>query len=709
MRKFINRIFYLTLFLTIIITCNNIFAQNNNNSYVFNGTSSQLYILDGQPVNGDANQNGFGYFNSDATNKQITVQAWVYLIGDTPSGVEIPIAYRTVNNGKTFSMYLKDNKAYFSVGNNNTSTVNTNQLPSFQWLAITGTYDGSTLKIYSGGDLVTSAPFNITTGYSVTNGSTGLFVGKFSAGAFSGLIDEIRIFDIALSDNNINNSGGNGNPAENFPQSLAQYLRGRWSFTEFSYFNSIKSLEDRSDYNNHLRVQNVDQIVNSKHPQLFVVNSTGDAPDLNPGDGVPDAGNGVVTLRAAIQEANALEGYQTIFFNLPGSSPYIIEPGTALPNITEPNYLNATSQGGYSGSPLIQVNGPFGGLTITAGGSTVRGLMINNSSGYSLTLSSAGGNVIESNQIAGILINSTANNINSNVITGSIGDGISIIADAGNNLIGTSVSNNIYGNAGYGISISNANNNQISNNTIGTNNGGGISLNNSTANISLNSINQNTGDGITITGANSNTVEGNTVTENSGLGISANGSAGNQLTNNTVGSNTLGGISLTNSAASLIGNTVAGNLAFGISLTASSSSTISGNTISGNSSDGLIINGNDNSLTDNIVTNNAGLGISLSAGSGNQLTNNTVETNSLGGISLIDSMTTLTGNTVTGNLTFGISLNTSNGNTLSGNTVSGNSSDGLIINGNDNTLTENSVTNNTGLGITLTAGTGNQL
>ncbi len=69
---------------------------------------------------------------------------------------------------------------------------------------------------------------------------------------FSGLIDEIRIFDIALSDNNINNSGGNGNPAENFPQSLAQYLRGRWSFTEFSYFNGIKSLEDRSDYNNHL-------------------------------------------------------------------------------------------------------------------------------------------------------------------------------------------------------------------------------------------------------------------------------------------------------------------------------------------------------------------------------------------------------------------------------------------------------------------------
>ena len=41
---------------------------------------------------------------------------------------------------------------------------------------------------------------------------------------FRGLIDEVRIWRFALQDNNINNSGGNGNPSENFPQSLAQYL-----------------------------------------------------------------------------------------------------------------------------------------------------------------------------------------------------------------------------------------------------------------------------------------------------------------------------------------------------------------------------------------------------------------------------------------------------------------------------------------------------
>ncbi|HEY6625491.1 MAG TPA: LamG-like jellyroll fold domain-containing protein, partial [Ignavibacteriaceae bacterium] len=279
MRNFINKNFYLALFIIILTTHTNSIAQTNNNSYVFNGESSQLYVMDGQPVNADANQNGFKFFNSNTSNKQLTVQAWVFLIGDTPAGIEIPIVYRTVNNGKTFSLYLKDNKAYFSVGNNNTMTVNTNLLPAFQWLAISGTYDGSKVKIYSGGSLIASSNFNITTGYTSTNGTTGLFVGKSNSGSYRGLIDEIRIFNTALSANNINNSGGNGNPAENFPSSLAPYLYGRWSFTEFSYYSNTKALNDLSTYKNHLRVFNIDEILKSKNPPLFVVNSTGDGSD----------------------------------------------------------------------------------------------------------------------------------------------------------------------------------------------------------------------------------------------------------------------------------------------------------------------------------------------------------------------------------------------------------------------------------------------
>ena len=46
----------------------------------------------------------------------------------------------------------------------------------------------------------------------------------------------------------------------------------------------------------------------------FIVNNTTDAADFAPGDGVCEtaAGNGICTLRAAIREANALAGDDTI-------------------------------------------------------------------------------------------------------------------------------------------------------------------------------------------------------------------------------------------------------------------------------------------------------------------------------------------------------------------------------------------------------------
>src|SRR5688572_33136742 len=44
----------------------------------------------------------------------------------------------------------------------------------------------------------------------------------------------------------------------------------------------------------------------------LVVNSTADAVDANPGDGICATSSGVCTLRAAIQEANASNGADTI-------------------------------------------------------------------------------------------------------------------------------------------------------------------------------------------------------------------------------------------------------------------------------------------------------------------------------------------------------------------------------------------------------------
>ena len=165
--------YFLTILLTLTVGSNIIFAQGgNNNAFVFNGSTSQLYVNDGSPANSDANQDGFQFFKSNSANNKITVQAWVYLIGDNP-GVKMPIVYRAVQGGTTFSIYVKDNKGYFSVGNS--PEISTQEFPAFTWIQITGSYDGTTLKIYNGGNLVQSIPYTLTPGYS---GGQGLFIGK---------------------------------------------------------------------------------------------------------------------------------------------------------------------------------------------------------------------------------------------------------------------------------------------------------------------------------------------------------------------------------------------------------------------------------------------------------------------------------------------------------------------------------------------------
>jgi len=387
MIRFFNKYIFIILFIITTISINNVFAQTNNNSYVVFNDSSYMGIQDNDSLTANADKSAYKYFdNPSFTNDNISVEAWVYLIGEN-QGTKMPIVHRTFDNGySSFSLYIEDQVAYFSIGNG-IGEVNTSSqqlLPAFTWIHLVGTYDGNNLKLYSGGNLVMTQQVSLGQGYN--SGQGGFYIGNSNEGRFRGLIDEVRIWRIALGENNINGSGGNGNPSENFPKSLAPYLNGRWSFTEFSYFNGIKSLEDRSIYNNHLRVYNINKIVNSKRPQLFVVNSTGDNPDSNPGDGVAVSGNGKTTLRSAIQEANALAGKQTIYFYIPGASPHSIQPNSPLPEISEALALNATTQSGYSGTPLVEINGDFSGLVITGGGSNINGLAINNSSGFGLTL-----------------------------------------------------------------------------------------------------------------------------------------------------------------------------------------------------------------------------------------------------------------------------------------------------------------------------------
>ncbi|RMF51195.1 MAG: DUF11 domain-containing protein, partial [Anaerolineae bacterium] len=95
--------------------------------------------------------------------------------------------------------------------------------------------------------------------------------------------------------------------------------------------------------------------------RAFVVNSTGDGADSNTADGACDNGGGNCTLRAAIQQANAIPGMDIIAFAIPGSGVHTIQPLSALPPISDTVYLDASTQPGYAGTPLIEIDGTSAG------------------------------------------------------------------------------------------------------------------------------------------------------------------------------------------------------------------------------------------------------------------------------------------------------------------------------------------------------------
>jgi CSLREA domain-containing protein len=127
----------------------------------------------------------------------------------------------------------------------------------------------------------------------------------------------------------------------------------------------------------------------------FAVNSTGDAADANVGDGLCDDGAGNCTLRAAIQEANQLDGSDTISFSVNGT----ITLTSALPTlsnltITGPGPAQLTVSRDPDASTFFRIfttaissTVSISGLTVSGGRTGDDGGGIYSRSGTALTLS----------------------------------------------------------------------------------------------------------------------------------------------------------------------------------------------------------------------------------------------------------------------------------------------------------------------------------
>ena len=111
----------------------------------------------------------------------------------------------------------------------------------------------------------------------------------------------------------------------------------------------------------------VDQITKGSAAQaaVFPVTNTADA--------------GAGSLRQAILDANANVGADTIAFSI-GAGAAAILPTNALPAVTDTLVIDGSTQPGYSGFPLIELNGQSAGsgadgIRLQAAGCTVRGLI----------------------------------------------------------------------------------------------------------------------------------------------------------------------------------------------------------------------------------------------------------------------------------------------------------------------------------------------
>jgi hypothetical protein len=294
------------------------------------------------------------------------------------------------------------------------------------------------------------------------------------------------------------------------------------------------------------------------------------------------ADSGAGSLRQAILDANAKVGTDTIAFNIAGGGVHTIQVPTALPTITSPVILDGTTQPGYAGHPLIELHGAQeNGLSITAGSSTIRGLVLN---GFSdaILLQSAGGNLIQ-----GCYVGTDATGT---LDLSSGGMGIRMINSDNNTIGGTSPAsrNLISGNDSVGVSVESSDGLIFQGNLVGTDITGTVALQNGTAAISFSGSNNATIGG-SAAGA------GNVISGNLGSGIGISGGSGYVIEGNYVGTDITG--------TKALGNGMGINDSGGASVAIGGTGPGEGNVVSGNKSYGIYAynNATDTTILGNLI------------------------------------------------------------------------------------------------------------
>jgi titin len=365
-------------------------------------------------------------------------------------------------------------------------------------------------------------------------------------------------------------------------------------------------------------------------PTVFTVSTTADM--------------GAGSLRQAILDANAdTTGTNTIRFAIPGSRVHTIQPASDLPASTGPLLIDGSTQPGYAGCPLIELDGslvpsPAVGLSVQGGNSTLEALVINRFTTSCIDLSGKGGDTVLSNYLGtdttgttglagglGVHVTSANNTIGGtatgagNLISGNVNDAIDVLGSgnliqgnrlgtdvtgsrvlapnrAGISVRGAQASNNTIGGtasgagnliAGFirfaGIDLESCSGTVIQGNKIGTDITGTQALANKVGVVQIG------GSGTTLGGTTAGA--GNLISGNSLINADLNTSTASLVQGNRIGTDATGTTALDTTSSGVNGLDVTGN-----NCTIGGTATGAGNLISGNSGTGLNLGGTQGSM-----------------------------------------------------------------------------------------------------------------
>ena len=287
---------------------------------------------------------------------------------------------------------------------------------------------------------------------------------------------------------------------------------------------------------------------------------------------------GVGSLRAALLAANLNPGLDSINFAIADPGIQTIAPLTALPTLTDPIYVDGSSQTGYTTStPQIVIDGSAAGaavdgLRLATVDSTIRGLVIQNFDGDGIEILEGGDHFLTANFLG--------TDASGNLPQGNGSFGIHIKRSAGNTISDNLLSGN--GHSGLALRGDAAAANIIVSNRIGTNLAGTAAVGNQFNGIVLTAAAQQNTIGAAESG---NLISGNGL---SGVYLAA-AAEENLVTENWVGSSGNGLLPL-------------GNGMYGVYILDSAENVIDQNMVSGNGWAGLAWYGS--TTTENVLTGN---------------------------------------------------------------------------------------------------------